>query len=206
MFNWSQYSQYAKVKTLQKGTVLYRQGDVLNGFYYLKEGKVMISTLREDGYERIIDFVFPGTLIGEQLLDGNASFTTATLLMDSTLYYFSKNQFEKLTIKYPNVTLEFGYSLIKKLRVLADINSMKKAPVDVQLAHFLLNLREKKGDSLLEINQTSISKFIGKSRVAVWRVLKEWRAKDIVEISNQEFMLKDIKTLQEIEESKLQSI
>ena len=166
----------------------------------------MISTLREDGYERIIDFVFPGTLIGEQLLDGNASFTTATLLMDSTLYYFSKNQFEKLTIKYPNVTLEFGYSLIKKLRVLADINSMKKAPVDVQLAHFLLNLREKKGDSLLEINQTSISKFIGKSRVAVWRVLKEWRAKDIVEISNQEFMLKDIKTLQEIEESKLQSI
>lgn len=206
MFNFSQYSQYAKVKTLQKGTVLYRQGDVLNGFYYLKEGKVMISTLREDGYERIIDFVFPGTLIGEQLLDGNASFTTATLLMDSTLYYFSKNQFEKLTIKYPNVTLEFGYSLIKKLRVLADINSMKKAPVDVQLAHFLLNLREKKGDSLLEINQTSISKFIGKSRVAVWRVLKEWRAKDIVEISNQEFMLKDIKTLQEIEESKLQSI
>lgn len=197
MFDWTQYLRYAEVKCLEKDIILFRQGETLNGFYYLLEGKVMISVLREDGYERIIDFVFPGSLIGEQLINGGTSFTTAMLMTDSKLYYFSKPQFELLIQNHPEASRHFGYSLIKKLRMLANINTILNATVDVQLAHFLLKLYEKKGDNEIDVTQTSLAKFLGKSRVAIWKVLKEWRNEGVIEIANQKFILKDIEVLRE---------
>lgn len=189
LFNWSQYSSYAEVKSFKKNTVLFRQGDKAGGFYYLKEGKVMISVLRQDGFERIIDFVYSGSLIGEQMINKTASFTTAKLEVDSILYFFSIEQFEKLCDEHPKASSEFGKSLIQKIRLLANINSVLNSPIDVQLAFFLLNLYKKKGKKAIDINQTSISNYIGKSRVAVWKVLKEWRNEDIIEINNQSFII-----------------
>lgn len=198
MFDWSQYVNYAKKIYIEKDTILFRQGASTTGFYYLMEGKIMISVLREDGYERIIDFVFPGSLTGEQLINGGTSFTTAKSITDSTLYYFSKEQFEQLTQDHPEVSRQFGYSLIKKIRLLATINSILNAPVEVQLAHFLLNLAEKKGNVEIDITQTSLANYIGKSRVSVWKVLKAWRSEGTIEILNQVFILKNIQKLKEI--------
>ena len=195
LFNWSRYTDYADIKILKKDTVLFQQGDKANGFYYLQNGNVIISILREDGYERIIDFVFPGSLIGEQMINNTTSFTTAKLHADSILYFFSRGQFEELCLVHPEVSQEFGNSLIQKVRLLAKINSVLNAPIDVQLAFFLLNLHEKKGNETIEVNQITISNYIGKSRVAVWKVLKEWRNDEIIDINNQSFVIKDIEKL-----------
>lgn len=154
MFDWSEYREYAKVKSLKKKTILFRQGEKANGFYYLKSGKIIISVLRRDGYERIIDFVFPGSLIGEQMINNTASFTTAKLQVDSVLYYFSVDQFELLCKKHPKAADEFRNSLIQKVRLLANVNTILNAPIAVQLAFFLINLFEKKGDRTIEINHS----------------------------------------------------
>jgi|SRR5690625_2672079 len=195
MFDWSHYLIYAEIQKLKKETVLFRQGDKSNGFYFLQDGIIMISVLREDGYERIIDFVFPGSLSGEQMINNTASFTTATLMVDSTLYYFSKKQFTIMVKKYPEIAQQLSNSLINKVRLLANINAILNAPVDVQLAHFLLNLHEKKGIKSIELTRNTIAKYIGKSRVAIWKVLKEWQDEGIVEIKNQIFDLKNLDKL-----------
>ena len=197
MIDWYLYSKYAEVKVLKKDTLLFRQGDIINGFYYLQEGKVMISVLRDDGYERIIDFVYSGSLLGEQFINRTASFTTATLLTDATLYFFSIEQFELLTVEHPETSKQFAYSLIDKIRMLAQINTIINAPIDVQLAHYLLNLNEKTGSNTIHLTQKSISQYIGKSRVAIWSVLKQWKSEGIIEITNQTFILKEIEKLKE---------
>src|SRR5699024_8062914 len=130
-----------------------------------------------------------------------ASFTTAKLLTDSTLYYVSKDQFELLSKDHPEASYQFGLSLISKVRLLANINTILNAPVEVQLAHFLLNLYEKKGNETIELTQTSVSKYIGKSRVSVWKVLKEWKNDELIEINNQTFVLKNINQLNEFHNS-----
>ena len=197
LFNWSRYTDYADIKILKKDTVLFQQGDKANGFYYLQKGNVIISILREDGYERIIDFVFPGSLIGQQMINRTSSFTTARLFSDSILYLFSKEQFEVLCREHPEVSEEFGNSIIRNIRLLANINSVLNAPIETQLAFFLINLYEKKGNEMIQVNQTTISNYIGKSRVAVWKVLKEWRNNEIIDINNQSFVIKDIEKLKE---------
>jgi CRP-like cAMP-binding protein len=198
MFDWSLFHSYAEVKRLKKGDILFRQGDSGDGFYYLQAGMVMISVLREDGYERVVDFVYPGSLIGEQRINRSTSFNTATLIVDSTLYYFSKSQFERLVRKYPQASLSFGHSLVRKIRMMASINKILNAPVDIQLAHFLLMLYTKSGDNAIDITQTLMAKYLGKSRVSIWKVLKEWRNEDVLEICNQSLRLKDIQHLQKI--------
>lgn len=198
MYNWSKYESFANVLELKKNTILYRQGDKINGFYYVHKGKIAISLLREDGYERIIDFVFPGSLTGELILNSNAATTTATLLTDSTLYYFSKDQFELLSKKYPDTLYQVNYSLIKKIRFLTNINLILKAPVAVQLAHFFLTLYERTQNRDIELSQTTISKYIGKSRVAIWKVMKEWKKEGIIEVNNNKIRIKQLKRLREI--------
>lgn len=197
MIDWSLYSKYAEVKVLKKDTRLFRQGDIINGFYYLQEGKVMISVLRDDGYERIIDFVYSGSLLGEQLINRTTSFTTATLLTDATLYFFSIDQFERLTVEHPDISKQFAYSLIDKIRMLAQINTIINAPIEVQLAHYLLNLHKKNGSNTIHLTQKFIAQYIGKSRVAIWTVLKKWKSEGIIEITNQTFILKKIEKLKE---------
>ena len=195
MFNWYQYVDYAVIKTVKKDTNLYRQGRRINGFYYLHEGNIAISVLREDGYERIIDLVYPGSLIGEQMFSGSASFTNATASVDSTLYFFSTEQFALLTKNHLDASHQFGLSLISKVRLMANINTILNAPVDVQLAHFLLHLAGKEQTNRIAINQTSLSKYIGKSRVSIWKVLKEWRQDELIEMERQRIVLKDLDRL-----------
>lgn len=69
------------------------------------------------------------------------------------------------------------------------------APIDLQLAFFLLNLAEKKASNTIEVNQTSLANYIGKSRVAVWKVLKEWKEEDIIEINKRSIIIKNIERL-----------
>lgn len=198
MFDWSKYSTYVEVYKLKKNALLFRQGDRLNGFYYLQKGKVAISILREDGYERIIDFVFPGSLIGEQMINNTESFTTAKLLKDSTLCFISKDNFDLLIKEHPETSREFEISLISKIRMLANINAILNESVEVQLAHFLVKLHEGKESDTLQLTQTSIAKYLGKSRVSVWKVLKEWTSEGIIEINNQNVVIKNIDKLKEI--------
>ncbi len=195
MFDWTYYSKYATVIKLNKNAILFNQGDQLNGFYYLKKGKIMISVLRADGYERIIDFACPGTLIGEQMIHNRASFTTAKAHITSTLLYFSKDQFKQMSKEYPEASDQFGYSLIRKIRMLAEVNTILNAPVETQLAHFLLNLCMKTGNKDIDLSQTILSKYIGKSRVSVWKVLKEWKNTGIIKIKNQSFIINDVEKL-----------
>lgn len=175
--------------------MLYRQGDEIGGFYYLKAGKIIISILRKDGYERIIDFVYPESLLGEQMVNDEPAFTTAKAQVDSTLYFFSEYKFKELCEAHPEAASEFGISLIRKIRLFANINLVLNAPIDVQLAFFLLNLAEKKASNTIEVNQTSLANYIGKSRVAVWKVLKEWKEEDIIEINKRSIIIKNIERL-----------
>src|SRR5690625_4791489 len=198
MFNWYEYADYAIIKTVKKDASVYIQGEHINGFYYVHEGNIAISVLREDGYERIIDLVYPGSLIGEQMINGSASFTNATALVDSTLYFFSAEHFALLSKVHSKASHQFGTSLISKVRLMANINTILNAPVDVQLAHFLLHLAEKERTNHISINQTSLSKYIGKSRVSIWKVLKEWRENDVIEMERQRIVLKDLDRLHDL--------
>lgn len=191
MFNWSLYTNYGVKRTYKKNEILFRQGSNIDGFYYLQDGKVAVTILREDGFERMIDIVFPGSLIGEQMIYGTPSFTTTTMMENSTLYYFPKDKFNELSEIHPQASVDFSYSLLRKIRFLANINVVLNAPAEVQVAHFLIVLRNKKRDDVINLTQTEISNYIGKSRVTIWKILKKWQENGLVALSNKGIIIKN---------------
>src|SRR4051812_23444979 len=92
---------YGQQMIFKKKTYLYHQGETGNGFYYLKKGIVKISLLSKEGSERDIDYVTPGNLLGEQGFNNGPYFTTATITAPSTLYLFSKMEFDRLCGEIP---------------------------------------------------------------------------------------------------------
>ncbi|WP_158734835.1 Crp/Fnr family transcriptional regulator [Alteribacillus sp. YIM 98480] len=194
---WENYIEYGQMRRLPKNATLFRQGEQGNGFYYLHEGEVKISMLREDGHVQVIDYVSPGELIGEQGVTQGAYFTSADVTKESILYYFSISHFRKLCSDYPETIQEFSYSLISKIRMLVKTKSIFDAPAEAQLAFHLHFLYKKTGSPTITLDQISISNYIGKSRVTIWKILKEWRKGGIIETYDRTIYIKNVKQLEQ---------
>jgi CRP/FNR family transcriptional regulator, anaerobic regulatory protein len=54
---------------LDRGAVLFREGDLKDGVYRLESGILCITARRSSGPPRVIEMVFPGTLIGLGFLE-----------------------------------------------------------------------------------------------------------------------------------------
>ncbi|SFE89537.1 Crp/Fnr family transcriptional regulator [Alteribacillus iranensis] len=196
-FTWRNVKHYGQRLTIPKKEIIYHQGEEGKGFYFLEEGEVKISIIRDDGYERIIDYVTPEQLIGEQGISNDSYVTTAETITDSVLYYFTKNKFHQLCKEVPEAAEAFSISFITKIRLLVDAQSLLDAPVDVQLAHYLLLLCQKHNSFWIEINKTAMSRYLGKSRVTIWKILKQWEKKDIIRLQDHFVHLKDVAALRD---------
>lgn len=194
---WSTFIAYGygQKLTLNKNTVLFRQGEIGKGFYYLADGEVKISLLSNQGNERDIDYVMPGELIGEQGFNNAPYFTTSVTTTSSVLYFFSKEDFNQLCLDIPQAASIFMDSLILKVRLLAEVTTILNAPAEYRLAHFLYRLSVRKGKLKICISQVSLARSIGTSRITVYKIMNQWKEDGIIEQNNGYIHLLDINKL-----------
>jgi CRP/FNR family cyclic AMP-dependent transcriptional regulator len=197
-FAWEPFKSYGQKRQDKKNSILYRQGEIGSGFYYLDQGEVTIKLLSDKGDERIIDYISPGELLGEQGIKGEAYFTTASLTKPSSLFYFSNEEFQKICKIHPAATDIIMNSIIRKVRLLAETVSIQNSSMEHQLAHFLYKLYIKHGKLDITIDQTSLAHYIGTSRVTVYKILQQWKAKNIITIINRKIYLLDVEKLKAI--------
>ena len=55
-------------KSVLKGDLVFRKGELSDGFYFLREGLVKIAFLSEDGNEKVLDIVVQQQTFGESLM------------------------------------------------------------------------------------------------------------------------------------------
>ncbi|AZV41137.1 putative transcriptional regulator [Peribacillus asahii] len=197
-YQWKPYLIYGQKRDLKKNHLLYQQGERGKGFYYLAEGNINIKTLSNQGFERIVDYIPEGFLVGEQGIVEKPYMTTAITETKSVLYYFSNETFQKICKEHRDIETLFMNSLIQKIRLLAETVSLLNSSVELQMAHFLHKLYNKYGSSLIPISQTSLAQYTGASRTSIYRVLQQWRKKDLIDIGNRSIYLLDIKQIESI--------
>lgn len=197
-FAWEPFISYGKKRQVKKNAILYRQGEIGSGFYYLDQGEVKIKLLSDKGDERIIDYISPGELLGEQGIKGEAYFTTASVTKTSTLFYFSNEAFQQICKDHPTAANIIMNSIIRKVRLLAKTVSLQNSSMEHQMAHFLYKLYKKHRKTDLTIDQTSLAHYIGTSRVTVYKILQQWKTREIITITNRKIHLIDVEKLQSI--------
>lgn len=195
LVDWDSLVHYGQPLFLPGNSVIFRQGYQGTGFYYLKDGEIKISIVGYNGDERIIDIVCTGEILGEHGIHYSPYITTAETIKDSTLYYFPSKIFQDLCLDVPEAVNEINRSLTAKIRLMVNIKSILNASVEIQLAYLFYRLHEKTKNTKISLNQTTISNFLGTSRVTIWKILNQWKMENIILIQNRTIFLKDIQKL-----------
>lgn len=68
-----------ELRALAAGEVLFRQGDLRSHVYRVETGAICLYKYRPDGTQDVIEFAFPGDLIGLGYLDSHVSGAQATM-------------------------------------------------------------------------------------------------------------------------------
>jgi CRP-like cAMP-binding protein len=92
----------------RKGQVVCDKGVVLDGFYAVREGRVKLAMLSEEGSERVVQIAEDGDTFGEGLgLTGQPSPIYAQTLCDSHLLFFRAERVRAALYRWPALAMLF---------------------------------------------------------------------------------------------------
>jgi predicted acylesterase/phospholipase RssA/CRP-like cAMP-binding protein len=102
---------------LSEGEILFRQGDRGDSMCVLLSGRLGITIRNPDGIQLTADELSPGVTVGEMaLITGQARVATVYALESCELVKLSKEGFERLVAKHPQVVTEFARAMMPRIQ------------------------------------------------------------------------------------------
>jgi CRP/FNR family cyclic AMP-dependent transcriptional regulator len=129
------------------GELIFSEGDPCAGLYVVQSGNVRIFKSSAGGREQVLSIDGPGSSIAElPVFDGGNYPASAQAVSDSTLLFFSRQDFQSLCLQHPHVALKVLQVIGGRLRRLVGIiEELSFTTVRHRLASFLLRLAQKEG-------------------------------------------------------------
>jgi CRP-like cAMP-binding protein len=159
-------------KTVQKGAVIFTEGQRGYSLYLLASGNVQLSKSGAGGREAVIKIIGPGEIFGEVILFEQESYPAdARALMRSVLYLIPKHQLSCL-LENERFRDDFIRMLMKKQRYLADrILSLTVYDVEDRLFRFIAQQFGKREEYCVDLSKKEVSSAIGTMPETLSRVL-----------------------------------
>ena len=199
--SWAPSLKFEKRKFIRNKEVIFREKeDSTKGFYFLKAGLIKISTLTHSGEELIIDIVCDETPFGEQVVDGEKYFSTATAMIDSIVYFFPISTVESLIVGDGHFRTLLYQSVTEKLEILSNNLLYDSLPSEKLLARTILKLREKFISDQFPFTQTELCRYTNLNRNTIYHIFKKW-TNDVVSIDKRKITIHNIDTLKKIASS-----
>ncbi len=152
--------------------------------YILREGRVKVTKLSEDGREKILDMLDVGSFVGDMaLLDRAPRSASVKALTPVTVLALSRNDFMGLLRKSPDLALSVIQELTRRLRTVNDqASALSFQRVKERTKGLLERLAtEEAGQGRLRtpaLTHQQIADMIGTSRETVTRVVKDLKGED----------------------------
>jgi len=188
---WKEYLKFGTRQFFKEKTVVYEQGTVGDGFYYVDKGVIKVNTSTIKGIDRMLNIVVSGQLLGIQTMDQQVHFTTAIAARDSILYYFPYESFKELISLSPALFMLFTKTVIHKMHILIEHIHLHTHSAAKQIALILLNICYEFKNYEIHLTQQDIVNCTGLTRITVYKILKEWKKENLIEIQNRKFLIKN---------------
>jgi len=193
------YSNY------KKGTVVYREGSRLTGFYCVTKGIVKIFKTGIDGKEQIIRFAKRGDIIAyRSLLSQELACTTAKIIDEAILCHIP---YQTLLFLIQN-NWQFSHHMLqivcRELREANDyITDIAQKSVRERLAEVLLLLKDNfdlDHQNTLQISLTreELANMVGTATESVIRLLSEFKQDRLIELEGRRIKFINIPGLQKV--------
>ncbi|MDN5288383.1 MAG: Crp/Fnr family transcriptional regulator [Mucilaginibacter sp.] len=188
----------------QKGEIIFKEGVVPSGIYFIHQGKIKKYKVDRSGREQIIYVANKGELIGyHAILAEERCPDSAATLEDSLVSFIPKEDFLTILDKSPLFARRLLKTLSHEFAVLANgISVISQRTATERLAIALIVLREKFKDEgsgeqeiILNISRMDLASLAGIAQENVIRLLKEFKEEGILETDGRKIWIKDIKRL-----------
>ena len=187
---------------LDRGDVLIEEGTSNTRLYTVLEGVLIRSRSLDDGRRQIVNFMFPGDLIGLQGAFDEPSSHAIEALVDARLCQFRRGDFERLIAQHPSLGYDITWLAAKEETALeGHIVSLGQRNARERVTYLAVWLLERAlstclaSDSnvlALPITQAQIADMLGLSLVHTNRTIRQLEREGLVEWKSREIRIPDL--------------
>jgi CRP/FNR family transcriptional regulator len=188
---------------IQKGTILFQQGEVFKSVYAVRTGALKTYTIDSGGEEQITGFHLASEMIGLSGYDRGTYPLSAKALETTTLCEIPIDELDQLSNEMPELRRQLMRNMSSEIR--HDQNMMmllSKKNAEERIASFLVDVSERfvrRGYShsqfRLSMSRVDISNYLGLAVETVSRVFTRFQKHELIATQGKEITFLDAKTL-----------
>ena len=189
------FAELTRERSYPKGSVILFQDDPGDSLFVLRDGRVKVVLIGEDGREVILGVLEPGAHFGElALIDDQPRSAHVIAMEDAQLLVLRREDFRRRVEANPTVAWALLTELSRRLRR-ADVKIGGLVLLDVpgRIARLLLDLADESGSEQVEkpLTHQTIAQMIGASRETVSRAMKEFQDAGLIRVERRRISIGD---------------
>ena len=174
-----QFAELTREKFYPRGSVILFEHDPGDSLFVVREGRVKVVLIGEDGREVILGVLGVSDHFGElALIDDRPRSAHVIAMEDSHLLVLRRDDFRRRVESSPAVAWSLLSELSRRLRRADEkIGGLVLLDVPGRIARLLLDMAEESGTDLIEkpLTHQTIAQMIGASRETVSRAMKDFQ-------------------------------
>ena len=175
----AKFGEVVREKSYPKGSVILFEDDPGDSLFIVRDGRVKVVLVADDGREVILGILGVGEHFGElALIDDQPRSAHVIAMEESTLLVLRRDDFRRRVEANPMVAWSLLTELSRRLRRADDkIGTLVLLDVPGRIARMLLDAADEGGGPLIEkpLTHQTIAHVIGASRETVSRAMREFQ-------------------------------
>ncbi|EEE36316.1 transcriptional regulator, Crp/Fnr family [Rhodobacteraceae bacterium KLH11] len=193
--------------TLDRGEVLFEQGDEGDALYAILSGTLEVSFLAMSGRKLSLSLMRPGEVFGEiALFDNGPRTATVTAAEPTRILRVRRRDVMAQIRQHPDLAVDLIRLAGLRMRWMgAQLNEQVFLPMPIRLARKLLLLagQQDSPTARITLSQSELAEFVGATREAVSKTISTWKRDNVVEASRGGLQIHDFDALRQLAESDL---
>lgn len=198
-------AERAIVRHFRPGQLVFSEGDPCPGLWIIESGRVRIFKSSRSGRELVLAVEGPGRSVAElPVFDGGRYPASAASVGDTALLFISKEDFQSLCLKHPQVALKVLRIVGRRLRgLVAMIEEISFSTVRHRLIAFLVREASQVEEEpqgivvTLPTNNQELAAQVGTVRELISRNLSQLQAEDLIEMEGRTLIIRNLKALKQ---------
>ncbi|MDP4725700.1 MAG: Crp/Fnr family transcriptional regulator [Desulfobacterales bacterium] len=192
-------------KKINKGEIIFSEGDEGNGFFVIAEGRVKVFKVSTEGKEQILHIFGPGQPFGEVPVFAGQKFPANAQAIDKTrVLFFARALIVNLISANPSLALNMLAVMSKKLRQFAvQIENLSLKEMPARLASYLIFLADEQNkDDLvtLKISKGQLASTLGTIPETLSRAFAKLSGQNLIKVDGKRITLLDRRGLEDLAE------
>jgi len=189
------FAEITRERSYPKGSVILFEDDPGDSLFVVRQGRVKVVLIGEDGREVILGMLGVGEHFGElSLIDGAPRSAHVIAMQDSQLIVLLREDFRRRVNESPAVAWALLEALSRRLRRADEqIGSLVLLDVHGRIARLLLDAAAAGSPAVVEkrLTHQMIAQMIGASRETVSRAMRQFQERGLIGVQRRQITVLD---------------